>query len=355
MSQSETELLVIGAGLIGLASAWALRRAGRRVRVLDAAAPGAGASGVAAGMLAALCEAPELPPELITDAIESAARWPEFAAELQAASGLSCDLRRDGTLFAAMDRDELVELERAVRVLAARGLAYEPLRVAEVRARAPRLHPRLAGGLWAPNDHHVDAQATVAALVTALGRLDVPIETGARILRLETEPALVAVDEHGRRHRAEQILVAAGAWTAELVAPWRALDLVPVKGQVVVLHGEPLLDCVVRTPRVYLVPRAHGRLVVGASMEEQGFDTRPSAGAVMNLLREAWRALPASQDLFIEALRSGLRPMLPSGVPLLGHVHPQIAVATGHHRHGVLLTPLTAARVAAGMTGGGWG
>ena len=127
--------------------------------------------------------------------------------------------------------------------------------------------------------------------------------------------------------------------------------VVPVKGQVVALRGETLLSCVVRTPRVYLVPRAEGRLVVGASMEEQGFDQAPTAGVVMDLLREAYRALPGVYELQIEALRTGLRPMLVDGMPAFGPCD-GVYVATGHHRHGVLLTPATVARVVAALVDG---
>lgn len=346
------DVVVIGAGIIGLAAALGLSERGLSVVVVDREAPGAGASGVAAGMLAALCEAPELPDPLLVLAAESARAWPAFAAHVEAASGRSCDLRREGTLVVAMDRDELVEIERATRILARQGMAYTPLTVAEVHAREPRLHPRLAGGFAASDDHNVDPQATVAALVAALQRRGVVILRHA-VERLEDDGVVRVIAGGAVVATGARALIAAGAWSASLAAPWLDLPMTPVKGQVVVLEGEVLLTSVVRTPKVYLVPRA-GRLVLGASMEEQGFDQRPIAGVVMGLLREAWRALPGTYELHIAELRTGLRPMLADAMPALGPLSERVFLATGHHRHGVLLAAASTDRVVAGMCEGRW-
>jgi glycine oxidase len=339
-----SEVVVVGAGIIGLSIAWGLRQRGVEVAVYDPAGPATGASGVAAGMLAPLCEAPDLPPPVLRLGLESLAAWPAFAGALEAASGRSVDLRAGGTLLVAMDHDELGELDQAARLLSAMGLRYEPLSPRELRRAAPALHPRVVGGYRAPDDGGVDAQAVCAALVAALAARGVEV-------RREAVRAVAAdgVDTDGGRVAAERVVVAAGAWSQALVPSVR---VVPVKGQVVVLEGEDLLPCVVRTPRVYLVPRV-GRLVVGASMEEQGFDTRPTAGIVMNLLREAFRVLPGSFELSIAGLRTGLRPMLAHGRPVIGPVG-GIVVATGHHRHGVLLAPGTAEIVARGVLDGEW-
>lgn len=328
------DVLVVGAGLVGLGVAWGLLDRGLSVAVVDVDRPGAGASGVAAGMLAPLCEAPDMPEPLLRMAVRSAEVWPAFARDLETAAGRSVDLRDDGTLLAAVDHDELAQLDQSARVLERQGLRLKPLAARELRRLAPALSPRVIGGFQAPLDHGVDAQAVVAALVAALAARGTSVRR-ARGVRDGT----IVVD--GAEIRAQRVVVAAGAWSTAL-AP--SVRLVPVKGQVVLLRGEALLPCTVRTPRVYLVPRAEGRLVVGASMEEQGFDVQSTAGVVMDLLREAWRTLPGSYELAIEDLRTGLRPMLADGMPALGPVD-DVVVAVGHHRHGVLLLPETIRRV----------
>lgn len=346
-----TDVVVVGAGIIGLLCAFELRSAGLSVVVVEARAPAAGASGVAAGMLAPLCEAPELPAAALEHAFDGARRWPDLAARLEAASGQRVDLRREGTLLVAADRDEFVTLEHTARLLREHGLRFEPLTIAALRAREPALHPRLAGGFAAPDDHNVDPQAACAAAVTALERAGVPLLTGREVARVEGGAAFDA--QGAEIARGATIVLAAGAWSAALCRPWLELPMVPVKGQTILLRGEPLLSAVVRTPRVYLVPRAGG-LVVGASMEEKGFDTEPTVGVVQGLLREAWRLLPGVEEHAIVALRAGLRPMLPDGAPRVGPIAPQVVLATGHHRHGVLMAPATAARVTRGIVDGSW-
>lgn len=345
-----TDVVVVGAGIVGLLIAFELRSAGLGVVVVEAQTPGAGASGVAAGMLAPLSEAPEMPPVSLAHALEGAQRWPALAGRLEAGGG-PVDLRQGGTLLVAADRDEWVVLEHTARLLREHGLRYQPLTVAELRAREPGLHPRLAGGFAAPDDHNVDPQAACVAAQAALRALGVELMTGRPVARLEGTSAW---DAEGRLlARGERLVVAAGAWSAELVRPWLVLPMIPVKGQTVLLRGPALLGAVVRTPRVYLVPRAGG-LVVGASSEERGFDTDPAVGPVLTLLREAWRMLPGLDDHHIAALRAGLRPMLPDGVPAVGPLGDGVVLAAGHHRHGVLMAPATAAVVAHGLVTGQW-
>lgn len=351
------DLLVIGAGVVGLGAAWTAQRLGMSVAVVDAVGPGAGASGVAAGMLAPLCEAPELPTHLLQTSLESARAWPDLAAAIEADAAQPVDLVRAGTLLVATDRDELTALEQAARMLAATGLRYQPLTVNELRTRAPHLHPRLAGGFSAPDDHHVDPQRVVDALRTALTRAGVPLLFGraVRHLDLSGPVPVVRADDHTPIASGHRVLVAAGAATAPLVTSLTDLPLYPVKGQVIVLRGEALLPCVVRTSRVYLVPRPGGRLVVGATSEELGFDPDPTAGATLTLLREAWRVLPGTYDLHVDALRVGHRPAVADGTPALGPLSdPRVLLATGHHRHGVLLLPATLERLRDGLTHDRW-
>jgi glycine oxidase len=303
---------------------------------------------VAAGMLAPLCEAVELPPDALSLATESALRWPDFAARVEAASGRTMDLRREGTLLVALDADELVVLEQGARILGAQGLRYEPLTVRELRRRAPALHPRLAGGFSAPDDHQVDAQAACLALAEALTRRGVLILTGVDVDGVDLGGPDPVVRAGGRSvATAPRVVVAAGAWSGVVLGDLLPGSVTPIKGQIVLLEGEVLTQQVIRTPKIYLVPRAGGRLVVGASMEDRGFDDAPTAGVVMNLLREAWRVLPGCDEHRIVELRAGLRPMWGDGTPHVGPTaDPRVWAATGHHRHGVLMAPETARRVA---------
>jgi glycine oxidase len=357
------DVVVIGTGIIGLSIAFELVERGRSVVLVDRLTHGHGAggavraiggsraSGVAAGMLAPLCEAAELSPDALALATASARSWPSFAARVEAASGRSVDLRRDGTLLVAMDADELVVLEQGARILASHGLRYAPLSVRELRRRAPALHPRLAGGFDAPDDHQVDAQAACLALAEALTRRGALFLTGVDVESLDLSGVDPLIRAGGRPvATAPRVVVAAGAWSGALLGELLGGAVTPIKGQIVLLEGEALIEQVIRTPKVYLVPRAGGRLVVGASMEDRGFDDAPTAGVVMNLLREAWRVLPGCDEHRIVELRTGLRPMWGDGSPHLGPTaDPRVWAATGHHRHGVLMAPETARRVADGV------
>jgi glycine oxidase len=350
MPDRRADVLVVGAGIIGLSIAWRLARRGAQVTILDRAPAGQGASRVAGGMLAPSCEAHEMPAPLIDLAFEAARRWPGFAADLSEATGLDIGYRASGTLWIARDRDELRELDHVAPLQRAHGLPLVELTGAEARRIAPTLHPSLAGGYHAPDDHHVDPEATCAALLAALGVAGATVDTDVDVAAVQPEQASTSVlSTDGRRWQADRVVIAAGAGPHAL-APF---PLRPVKGQILTLAGEALLDCVVRTPRVYLIPRSDGRLVVGASSEELGYDETPTAGVVMNLLREAWRVLPGVYDLRMQRLGVGLRPALRDASPAIGPLdHPRVVHATGHYRHGVLLAPITADLVVGGMLDG---
>ena len=346
---TQRRIAVIGGGIIGLSTAWRLHQRGDRVTVWDAGRLGDGASGVAAGMLAPLCEAEELPADTHAMAVQSARRWPAFARELEAGSRRTIGFRTGGTLLVAADADEWTALQHHAATLAREGLRYEPLTIRALRQREPALHPRLAGGFAAPDDHQVDAQAAVEALVAALTSAGVEIRPHVAIGRIEPDDrAATLIDSDGVALGSyEGVVLATGAAARHLAPELCPEPIVPVQGQVVVLQGETLLDHVVRTPRVYMVPRDEGRLVIGATREERGHDRTPRVRPVLHLLREATRVVPAIEELAIVALRCGLRPMFRDGRPRIGATrHPRIALAVGHHRHGVLLAPETAHRLA---------
>lgn len=342
------DLVVVGAGVIGLGAAFVAARAGWRVLVLEAGptVPG-GASAVAAGMLAPLAEAHDMPDDLVRIAVRSAERYPSFVAEVQQA-GVEAEFLDRGTLLVAADRDQAGDLEQLQRAHARLGVAAEPLTVRELLRREPRISPRVAGALWCPDDHAVSPLGLARALTRAVESLGGEVRTGIRVLSVSTG-VVMCRSEGGLPHAiaTRRALVAAGLASQALLASRLDLGLRPVKGQVLHLVGERLIDRVVRTPRVYLVPR-EDRLVVGASEEEMGEHATPLAGVTMDLLYEAWRVLPGIYDLELDRIVVGHRPSTRDGRPFVGEVPglERVWVAAGHHRHGILLVPWTADRLA---------
>ena len=353
------DAVVVGGGVIGLACAWRAASRGARVRVLERDRPGAGASGVAAGMLAPVGEATWGEEELLRLALASAQAWPSFAAELEADAGAEIGYRRCGALHVALDRDEAEVLARRLELLDSLGLDAERLRPRAARGLEPAISPSCAAALHVPGEAAVDPRAVVAALIAALqarggeliGDAEViePILAGERILGVRTAD--------GAEHRAPHVVLAAGCWSGAL--GWLRGDarppVRPVKGQILILRGsaaEPVCQRMVATERVYLVPRDDGRLVVGATVEEQGFDLRVTAGGVYELLREAYRAIPEIAELELVETLAGMRPGTPDNAPLIGRgAHDGLLVATGHYRNGILLAPVTADAIAAMIAG----
>jgi len=347
-----TDVLVAGGGLIGLAVAWRAALAGLSVTVVDDA-PGGGASRAAAGMLAPVTEAAYGEQRLLGLARASLARYPSFVAELEQASGGPVGLRTAGTLLVGFDADDMTALEQLHDFQRELGLHAERLTPRACRQREPGLSPRLRGGLHVPGDHSVDPRALHAALLVAAAR------AGVRVLRARVA-ALVANGDRaaglrlddGSTLRADAVVLALGARSGLLPGvPSGAVPVRPVKGQILRLRGEPVLAGTVRAlvlgRAVYLVPYGGDRVVVGATVEELGFDDRVTAGAVLDLLRDATEVVPGLTELELVETLARSRPGTPDNAPLLGRsVLPGLVLATGHYRNGVLLTPVTADAVA---------
>jgi glycine oxidase len=347
------DAVVIGAGLIGLACAWRARRRGLSVLVVDRATePGAGASHVAAGMLAPVTEADFGEEGPLGVNLAGRERWSSFAAELEEQSGLPTGYRESGALVVAADRDDAEALRRLHDFQRTLGLEAEWLPASRCRRLEPGLSPRIAGGILAPQDGSADPRATVAALAAVVDELSLGTEVvaiehdGVRVTGVRTPTGPIDC---------EQVVVAAGAWSSAL-APGEAPPVRPVKGQILELRArgsmpDPL-ERVVRTPRCYMVARGDGRVVLGATVEEQGFDTAVTADGVYRLLEAAWEILPEVGELELVAARAGLRPGTPDNAPVVGPGELEGLVwATGHWRNGVLLAPLTG-EVVAGLLAG---
>jgi glycine oxidase len=352
------DVLIVGAGLIGLSIAWRSAERGLQVTVLDPA-PGAGASGVAAGMLAPVTEAAYNEEALLRLNLASAAAYPDFVATLTEATGLETAYAAHGTLLAAVDRDDLAHAAELHAFQQQLGLAAEAVDARELRRREPMLAPGLRGGLWVPGDHQVDPRRLLAALLAACRATGVAFVEAAAAAVTSSAGRAVGVElADGTGLSAGQVVLAAGAHTARLRGlPAGALNcLRPVKGQILRLRGPLVLGRtvrgLVRGTSIYLVPRADGEVVVGATVEEQGFDTTVTAGAAYELLRDAMELVPALGELELTEIRAGLRPGTPDNGPLLGPAHLEnLVLATGHYRNGVLLTPITATAITAVLTG----
>jgi glycine oxidase len=370
---ASASVVVVGGGIVGLSLAFELARRRVEVVVLERAHVGAGAAGVAAGMLAPAAEAEHEDYSLAELVRESQRRYPEFVRAVEAAAGRSCDYRRDGTLLAALHRDDEAELARLAAFQERLGLSCTWIPAEAARELEPQLSPRITGALHAPDDHQINPQATLAALERAIAGLGGRVVTAAWVTGFETragrlhqvvgQRVVPAPQSGGPQHpeaavpftvRCEAAVLAAGAWSSQDVDwPGAPLGVRPVKGQLLHLRGPELLQRVVRSPQVYLVPRRDGELVVGATMEEMGFDSTPTAGAVMDLLWQARLLVPAIYDLALTQVKVGFRPATRDHLPLIGPTEVEgLYAATGHFRHGVLLAPATAALLADVLTGG---
>jgi glycine oxidase len=347
-------VVIIGAGVIGLSVAWRLAQRGAAVAVFDQGAAGAGASHAAAGMLAICAEAEPGEEALVALGRASQALWPDFAREVEAAAGVPVDLRTEGTLIVALTADDQARLQHRLAFQKSLGLPIEWISGADARRREPHLAPGIAGAVLSPEDHQVDNRKLVAALRIAAERDGATIREHCaveRVLSSGSRVTGVALAD-GTQVAADAVVLAAGAWSRRIEGlPADARPPVrPVKGQMLALRMDPsapLLTHVLWTSVAYLAPRRDGRLIVGATVEERGFDANLTAGGVLALLEGTWRALPAVEELPIEEMWVGHRPGSRDDAPILGAGPVEgLVYATGHYRNGILLTPVTADAVA---------
>jgi glycine oxidase len=407
---SALDVAIVGGGIIGLSVAWRAAQRGLSVAVLErdglGSHPPSGATHVAAGMLAPVSEVEfgEAGRGVLELGMRSAAMWPDFAAELERAGESEVGLRRAGTLVVARDDDEARELERQLAFRRELGLRALRLRASEAREREPALAPTVRLALLAPDDHSVDPRRAIAALWRACEREGVRLHRHTAVLGVELDAARERVcgvrvasggdgapggaDElavgavargtggggagvrspaagergggaggvEGEVIPAREVVVACGAWSGMLAGlpDGAGVSVRPVKGQILRLRdpaGPGLLAGVVRFHGGYLVPRGDGGYVLGATVEERGFEPNPTAGGVYELLRDAHELVPGIGELHIEELSVGYRPGTPDNAPIVGRGQLDgLLWATGHHRNGILLAPLTAELVVGELT-----
>jgi glycine oxidase len=344
-------IAIIGGGAIGLAIGWRLAGAGQHVTVFERGRVGRGASWAAAGMLAPVSEAEPEEDALIRLALAGHELWPSFAQELMAASGVPLDYWPCGGVHVALDRDQVEHLRFLEDFLVCLRLECRWIGAAEARSLSPHLSPDVKGALHCASDHQVDNRKLVAALRAAFLAAGGVLQEQTEVTALDLAGGKVAgIVADGRKHAAEAVILATGAWsgTIEAVPVQHRPAVRPVKGQMLAMRTKaPLTSVILWHEGHYVVPRRDGRLLVGATVEEQGFDDRITAGGLFQLLDEARALLPGIDELPVEETWTGFRPASRDDAPILGpSALPGLIYATGHYRHGILLTPITAAGIA---------
>jgi glycine oxidase len=354
---SSRDLVIAGGGAIGLSVAFAAAREGMAVTVIDAS-PGKGAVWAAAGMLAPISEAHFGEEPLVALLLAAATRWPSFATELEAAADLPVALQADGTIQVGLNGSDRHDVERMVAFQRSLGLTVEDLGRDELHAIEPNLAATMRYAAFVSGDHSVDNRSFIAALLGALTRLGVEMVDARVEGVITTDHGVEMVTTRGTL-AARAGVVALGA-TSTKVAGLSELGVPsvrPVKGHVLRLGGDATMlrhtvRATVHGRSVYLVPRSSGEIVVGATVEERGFDQRIQVGEVFRLLEDARRVLPGIDELELVDVTCGLRPATSSNAPFVTAVEgTNLVIATGHYRNGVLLAPITASYVVSLLRG----
>jgi glycine oxidase len=305
-------------------------------------------------MLAAAVETEPGEEELLALTLRSQRMWASFARELEAVSDISVGYRDEGTIVVALTRDDAEHLRHTYDFQKSLGLELQWLSGAEARRREPHLWPGTPAAMFSPQDHQVENRWLAQALAEAARRAGGVLREHAPVREVEVVGgrARAVLTDHGS-DPADVVVLAAGAWSREITGiPSAYLPPVrPIKGQMLALRMDPsapLLRHVIWAPRSYLVPRRDGRLIVGGTVEERGFDDTLTAGGLLALLEGAWRAIPTIEELPIAETWVGFRPGSRDDAPILGPSGIDgLVIATGHHRNGILLTPITVETIAA--------
>lgn len=344
--------IIIGGGIIGLSIGWQLAKKGVNVEILEKGKAGLSASRAAAGMLAPQAEMGFEDIELFYLCRNSLDLFPRFTEELYNDSGIKVELERTGCILPGFDRDDAERLRRLYDFREKIGMPVLWLTGSEAREIEPFLSPRCTGAIWIEDDAQINNRLLLDALKIAF------VKCGGRLYEdHEVEEIIIEGDKvkgikvHGTNLNFNNVVIAAGSWSKQIKGlPDNLLPPVrPVKGQIINLrlNDSCKISKVVRAPDVYLLPKSDGRLIVGASVEEQGFDVNPTAGEIFRLLERGWEAVPSIYDLPIESIDVGLRPGSRDHMPIVGDSEVEgLYFATGHYRNGILLTPVTAFEMA---------
>lgn len=343
---------IIGGGIIGLATGWQLAKKGFHVEILEKEKEFKGAAWVSAGMLAPQAELGFEEFDYFLLCIESLKMYPEFLVEIEKDSGIKVSLKRCGTLMAAFDRDQTERLKRIKDFREKVNLPGKWLTGTEAREIEPLLSPKCTCGLLFEEDAEVDNRKLLESLKQAF------LNCGGELFEEHTVESVNIVNQkaeslqfHGINAKYDFILVAAGSWIPKIkgLEPLADCCIKPVKGQIISLKTSDdfNLKHAVRANDVYIVSKSDDRIIIGASVEDFGYDTTITAGAVYELLDNAWEAIPGISELEIMSIDSGLRPGSLDSQPVLGKTGVEnLYIAGGHYRSGVLLAPITAYNIA---------
>lgn len=349
------KVTVVGAGIIGCAVAYALARRGARVQVVDPRPPGQGATRASAGILAPYIEGHVA--SLLTLGVRSLALYDDFVQRVTADARLDVEYERCGTLQVAAADAETIRLAALARHLAQARVAHRLLDRNEVREAEPELSAAVHSALLIPSHGYVVVDALMRALVAAATRLGAVFESAA-VTQVETGAAGACVHTSNGRIESDAAVMAAGSWsplihlragTDDAGASSARPAVRPARGQILRLEVErPVARHVMWGPGCYVVPLRDGTVLVGATVEDAGFDERATAGGVRSLLVAATSWLPALENAVFTGARVGLRPGTGDELPIVGRsaTMPAVVYATGHYRNGALLAPLTASLVA---------
>ena len=353
------KIIIIGGGVIGLGIGWQLAKAGvSTVTIYDRSTSGRAASWAAAGMLAPLAEAHSEEPGLLKLGCQSLERYSQWVTELAADAQMSVGYRVEGTLIVGLEPDDTHQLRHLYEAQRNLQLDVNWLTGREARAIESALSPRVTAAIHCVSDYQVDNRLMVTALQRAYQKQGGVLCENSTVEKVVIEDGIaIGVQTQDGFQKADVVILSAGCWSAQLAGIPAAIipPVRPVKGQMLALQMEAgiAINSVIRTVRaryptsVYLVPRTDGRLIVGATSEEMGFDTRLTAGGLFELLRGAWEAVPGVYELPVLETWTGLRPGSRDNAPILGRTPVEnLIYATGHYRNGILLTPITAYEIA---------
>lgn len=343
-------VIVIGAGVIGLSCADALAAAGHRVHALDMRGPGRGASQASAGVLAPFIEGHHGDP-LLDLCIESLSLYDAFIESVRVTSGRSVEYERTGTLEVAVtetDKERLINIHRSLREL---HVEAEWLDGIEAHTADAAISRAALGALRIPAHGFVNVSELIAALAQSARFRGASIEVPASVIRVEPTKQRVGVVLDGQIRECDAVVIAAGSWSSRVrVAGLPPIEVKPIRGQLLHLSwpaDEQLPKQVIWADRCYAVPWADRSLLVGATVEDVGFKEHSTVEGVRGLMDAVGEILPAALQASLKEVRVGLRPAPSGGVPFIGPVatSPRVILATGHYRNGVMLAPLTAKRV----------
>ena len=342
-------IVVIGAGIIGAAVSEALDLRGAEVTILEMRGPGRGASQASAGMLAPYTEASDHR-ALLDLGIRSLDLFDELVMRLTERTRRRIEYQRSGTLEVGFDERECARLQALIPILSELGVAAEWWSPPTLFEREPALARSARAGLFVPAHGFVGVSDLVAALLESARWAGATLVSPVEAVTVEEGRDAVAVRASDTRYEADRVVLAAGQWAARVrIAHVRPLPVKPVRGQLLHLVTSPEArpERVVWGPRCYAVPWADGSLLVGATVEDAGFDEHATVEGIQALTSAITELLPATNRARLEAVRVGLRPALPDHLPAVGpfEAAPRVVAATGHFRNGVLLAPLTAAVV----------